>query len=444
MSSPDLTRGPVTGHLVRLAVPLIAGNILQQLYNTIDAFVIARYAGIREFAAIGVAGAVMNLFLFAVAGACIGVTVLLAQAYGAKDREAFRDEHFIAATAGMAFTAAAGILGAAGTEALLCLLRTPDDIAAPTALYLGIVLPALPLSYLYNFYASLFRAVGRMTAALAILALAVGLNLALDILFIAHLGMGMAGAAWATVIAQGTSALLCFAWMRASLPELMFCRRNIGLHLPLLLRTARFSAVTALQQTGLYIGKLAVQGAVNSMGTAAISAYTATTRIEAFVNSFGDSGASATAVATAQNHGAGDEARVREIFRRSMALLAAFGAACSLLLYLAAGPASAFLLGEADGAACREAEHYLRIVACFYILNFTGNTFAGWFDGIGRVSVTLLGTCSHIFLRAVLSWLFISGFGLDAVAWATGIGWLLVNSLWLAFRLRHRPKASRP
>jgi len=434
----DLTQGNITKHLIRLVLPLIAGNILQQLYNTVDAFVVARYAGIAEFAAIGVAGAVMNLFLFAAAGACIGISVLLAQLYGAKELNAFRNEHFIALASGTLLSAAAGIMGAAGAGPLLAMLQTPDDIFMFTGAYLRIVLLSLPASFIYNFYCALFRSVGRMNAALGILAIAVCLNLALDLLFVAHLGWGVTGAAWATVIAQTASAILSFGYLRMALPELLFRRRNIGLHLPLLKRTAHFGLVTGLQQTGLYIGKLAVQGAVNSMGTATISAYTATTRIEAFVNSFGDSGASATATITAQNFGAGDHERVRQCFRRSLHLFGVAGLICSAGLWLSAEWTSALLLGEYSGPAFESAVSYLKIVAFFYILNFTGNTFAGYFDGVGRVSVTLLGTCTHITLRAILSWMLIRSFGLDAVALLTGLGWVLVNSIWAFFHWKRR------
>ncbi len=433
----DLTQGSTSKHLIRLTLPLIAGNILQQLYNTIDAFVVARYAGLREFAAIGVAGAVMNLFRFALAGACIGIAVLLAQTYGAKDMKAFRNEHFIALTLGTLLSSVAGCAGALTAGPLLSLLQTPADIFSFTQDYLHIVLLQTPAAFLYNFYCALFRATGSMNTALVILALAVCLNLALDIVFVAHLGWGVTGAAWATCIAQSVSALLCILYLRTALPELMFHRENWGLHLPLLRRTAHYSFVTGLQQCGLYLGKLAVQGAVNSMGTAAISAYIATTRIEAFINSFGDSGASSTSVIVAQNHGANDRERVALTFRNSLLLLGMLGFVSSAALWLSAEGASALLLGSDSGTAFDDAASYLKIIALFYLLNFTGNTFAGYFDGIGRVSVTLLGTCTHITLRAVLCWVFISSYGLNAVAVITGLGWMLVNAIWLFFYLRH-------
>ncbi|MBQ4076918.1 MAG: polysaccharide biosynthesis C-terminal domain-containing protein [Mailhella sp.] len=432
-SATDFTQGSIPKHLMRLAVPLVIGNILQQLYNAIDAFVLARYAGMEEFAAIGVAGAVMNLFLFAIAGACIGLSVLLAQFHGAKDVEGFRNEHFIALASGILFSFAIGISGSIGASSLLTLLSTPPEIFSMVGSYLKIVLLSLPASFIYNFYCALFRSVGRMNVALAILAFAVCLNLALDILFVACFSWGVAGAAWATCLAQAASALLIFFYLKAAFPSLMFRRKNCRLHLGFLRKTAHFAFVTGLQQAGLYIGKLAVQGAVNSMGTATISAYTATMRIEAFANSFGDSAASATSAVAAQNFGAGDRHRLRMTFWNSLFLFGAMGVISSALLWSSAGWASAFLLGESSGPAFDSAVSYLKIVAVFYLLNFTGNTFAGYFDGIGRVSVTLLGTCTHITLRAVLSWVFISSFGLDAVAALTILGWFIVNAIWAFF-----------
>ena len=118
--------------------------------------------------------------------------------------------------------------------------------------------------------------------------------------------------------------------------------------------------------------------------------------------------------------------------------LAGLGAVSSLVLWFSAEWSSALLLGEHSGPAFDSAASYLKLIAIFYILNFTGNTFAGYFDGVGKVSITLLGTCTHITLRAVLAWVFIKDFGLDAVALLTGLGWILVNGIWAFFYWKSR------
>ena len=201
-----------------------------------------------------------------------------------------------------------------------------------------------------------------------------------------------------------------------------------------------FSFVTALHQSSLYIGKLLVQGAVNTGGTDMISAYTATTRIEGFANSFGDSGSAATSVLVAQNRGAGKEERVKESFRSSLFLMLAMGLAMSLIMYVSVSTSVGFMLGTRSGAAFENARDYLKLVALFYTLCFTGNTFAGYFNGIGKVCVPFLGATSHIALRVVLSWLLVGKMGLPAVALATGLGWVLVNALWTFVKWRMEKK----
>ena len=387
METAALTRGSIPPQLVSLALPLIFGNILQQLYNTIDAMVIGRFAGETAFAAIGVAGTVMNLFLFLLSGCCTGISVLFAQQYGSRDLAGFRQEGFLASVFG-------GLLA----------------------------------TFFYNLCAAALRSVGDTRSALLALLAAMAANLALDLLFVARLGMGIAGAAWATVLAQLLSVALCLLYLARRYPQLLFRREDRRLDRGLLRRTVSYGAVSALHQSSLYIGKLLVQGAVNSMGTPMISAYTATTRIEGFANSFGDSGAQAVSVFTAQNTGAGEERRVREGFRTSFLMMLALGAVMSVLLYAAAPAAIALLAGETSSFTQTNGVAYLRMVGCFYILCFLGNTFVGYFRGRGQVTVPVYGTIIQISARVILSYALIRPMGLSGVALATGLGWVLVVS----------------
>ena len=391
--SYDLTGGSIPQHLLRLAAPLIMGNILQQLYNTVDAFILGRFAGEAEFAAVGVAGSVMNLFLFMITGACTGISVIFAQLYGAGERERFRREHWLSLSCGLLATTICSGLGFVLLAPLLC-------------------------------------AIGRANAALMALAAAVTVNVALDYCFVARFHMGIAGAAWATAASQAISAVLCIAYLRRKAPELIFACADRHMDKELLRQTAHFSFVTALHQSSLHIGKLLVQGEVNTGGTDMISAYTATTRIEGFANSFGDSGSAATSVLVAQNRGAGKEERVRASFRGSLLLMLAMGLAMSLIMYVSANASVGFMLGTRSGAAFENARDYLKLMALFYTLCFTGNTFAGYFNGIGKGLVPFLGATSHIAMRVVLSWLLVGRMGLPAVALATGLGWAMVNTMW--------------
>ena len=198
--SYDLTSGSIPQHLLRLAAPLIMGNILQQLYNTVDAFILGRFAGDLEFAAIGVAGSVMNLFLFMITGACTGISVIFAQLYGAGERERFRREHWLSLSCGLLVTLACSGLGFLLLSPLLRLIQTPSELKTFVSVYLTIILASLPAAFFYNLYGALLRAIGRANAALMVLAAAV--------LFVLVFPWGVAGAAWATAASQAISAVL--------------------------------------------------------------------------------------------------------------------------------------------------------------------------------------------------------------------------------------------
>lgn len=430
MKRQVLTEGNITKEMVDIATPLIAGNILQQLYNTVDAFVIGRFASQNEFAAIGVAGTVMNLFLFVLVGACSGISVLFAQLYGQNDMKRFRNEHFLSLTFGLAGTLVLAAAGLLLMPLILKLIQTPETIAGYTSVYLRVILLCLPFSYLYNLYSSLLRAVGSTKAALLVLAGSTAMNVVLDLYFVAVLHKGIFGAAVATGIAQAVSALLCVLVLRLLLPDLFFRKEDCRFNPNMFGRSVRFAAATALHQSGLYIGKLLVQGAVNTGGTALISAYTATTRIEGFANSFGDSGAAATSILTAQNYGAGNTERVKKTYRVSRILLILLGIVCAVIMFVFAPLLSSVMLGKGAGEAYVNTVQYLRVVAVFYIFCFSGNTFAGYFDGVGKVTIPMIGAIGHIMIRVVLSWLWIGRMGLSGVALATGIGWVLANIFW--------------
>lgn len=430
MERPRLITGKIEPQLIGLSLPLLVGNILQQLYNTVDAVIVGRYVGDAAFGAVGVAGCVMNLFLFLISGGCEGAGTLLSQFYGAEDSKTFRRGLFLSGVFGAGAALALTVLGLLVLSPLLALLHTPGDVAVYATAYLKIIFLGFPAAFAYHLASGVLRAMGNTRAALLFLALSMGVNLTLDLVFVAGLSMGVAGAALATVLAQLLAAAACVAYLRLRFPELMVHRPDMALDLPLLGRTARFSAVTALHMCNLYIGKLLVQGAVNALGQDAINAFTAATRLEGFANSFGDSGAAAIAVFTSQNTGAGKTDRVQEGFRRGEKLLAGLGLFMSLVMLVGAEPCLRWVLPPGSAAALDPAVAYLRLVACFYVFNFLGSGLVGYFRGQGRVNVPVIGATGHISFRVVLSFLLAPLMGLPAVALATGLGWVGVVAAW--------------
>lgn len=435
-STSDLTQGFIRRQMISLALPLLASNILQQLYNTADVAIVGRYVGSEAFAAVGVAGSVMNLFLFLITGGCNGMGVLFSQFHGAGDGDSFRREFFLASVFGGGLSLALTALAMLILPPLLALLQTPEEILTPASAYLHIIFLGFLPSFAYQLGFSVLRSIGNTGAALLFLLISMAANLLLDIAFVAGFHWGIAGAAWATVLAQALAAVLCQAYLWGRFSHLVFRRADMRYDGPLLGRILHFSLVSALHMCSLYIGKLLVQGTVNSLGTDMINAYTAATRIEGFANSFGNSGAASMSVFIGQNTGAGSSRRVREGFFTGERLLAALGLVMSALMIAGAVPALSLVLPSGgSGATLSAAIGYLRLVACFYVFNFLGSGMVGYFQGRGLVNLPVIGSTGHIALRVVLSAMLASRMGLLAVALATGLGWTGVVFAW-SFPLR--------
>ena len=426
MSNPSqLTTGPITSQLLRLCLPLLAANVLQQLYNMINALVVTHYLGHDAFAALGVAESVMNLFIYVITGACMGASVLIARFYGEGNLPKLRQQLFVSGVLIGGATVVAVSLVLLFLPQLLALIQTPTELMVHVSSYLQIVLVGMIFTFAYNYLASTLRAVGNTKAALGFLLLSLGYNLVAAWVLVAVLDLGIQGTALATATAQLLSALLCYLYLCKKMPHLMMGREDMKLDGMLMRLTISYGAVAALQQSSLYLGKLMVQSAVNGIGTTAISAFTATTRIENFSQAFGISGCEAIAIFVAQNQGAGKYRRATQGFYRGGAIVVGIGVLFSFLLSLGGHIlVLPFLNGEPDAIVLGTS--YLRWMGLFYFLSFIGHVYVGHYRGIGRMNITFWGTTIQIAVRVVFTYLLVGAMGLDAVAFATGLGWLVI------------------
>lgn len=442
MSRPlHLTSGPITSQLLSLCLPLLCANVLQQLYNIANSLIVTRYIGDQAFAALGVAESVMNLYIYVITGACMGSSVLIAQFYGEGDMAKLRRQLYVSAVLIGGCTLTAVVLGQLFLPQLLGLIQTPQDLMDDAGRYLRVILAGMLFTFAYNYLASTLRAVGDTRAALYFLLLSLGYNLIAAWLLVAVLGLGITGTALATASAQLLSALLCALYIKKRRSFLSITRQDARLDPILVRRTSSYAAVAALQQSSLYLGKLLIQSAVNGISlldSAPISAFTAATRVENFTQAFGISGCEAIAIFVAQNVGAGDRKRALRGFARGAGMVLGTGAVFALLLFFSSTPLSTLFLqpGSQSAVLCAS---YLRNIALFYLLAFCGHTFVGWFRGNGRMGVTFWGTTLQIVVRVIGSYLLVGFLGLDAVALATGGGWVLIVAFQLTvFALEHR------
>ena len=423
----SLLEGNIRRELIQLALPLLIGNVLQQLYNTVDSLIIGRFLGTQAFSAVGIAGSIMNLFIFVLTGFCTGISILFAQLYGSGDRKGFRREVFISASLGTLITLFLSITFLLVLRPVLRLINSPQELIPHVESYLKVIIGGMLCTYLYNLGSGMLRAIGDTRAATFFLFIAVLVNAVADYLFVGIFGMGVAGAAWATVFSQLLSALCCMVYIFRRDRDLICTRYDMNFERGLVRQTLNFGFSSALHQSSLYIGKIIVQGAVNLLGTPGIAAYTATMRVEGLFNSLGTSMGSALSVFISQNHGAGNTRRERDGFRKGMGLSLAMGAAFSLIMFTLAKPGMKLFLDAGETQAIAQGVAYMRLISAFYLLCFSGNTFVGFFRGVGRMHVLVIGTTLHITIRAALSHLLVGSMGLSAVALATGIGWMCMT-----------------
>ena len=404
-----LTSGPITGQLIRLCLPLLAANVLQQLYNIINSLVVTYYIGGDAFAALGVAESVMNLFIYVITGACMGSSVLVARFFGEENFPRLRQQLFVSGVLIGGTVLAAVSLTLLFLNPLLVLIQTPPELMDYVTDYLRIILVGMVFTFAYNYLAATLRAIGNTQAALFFLLISLGYNL---------------GAAWVSS-AQLLSALLCLVYIRKKQPFLMIQRSDMRMD-PMLMRlTASYGAVAALQQSSLYLGKLIVQSAVNGISTAAISAFTATTRVENFSQAFGISGCEAIAIFVAQNQGAKKHRRALDGFRNGAAMVVGIGVVFSLLLTFG-GHALVTPFLDGDGESIALGASYLLWMGPFYFLSFIGHSYVGHYRGIGRMNVTFIGTTLQIAVRVIGTYALVGLLGLNAVALATGLGWVVI------------------
>lgn len=438
-----LTDGPIASQLLRLALPILFANVLQQLYNIINSLVVTQCLGEQAFAALGVAESIMNLYIYVITGACMGASVLTARCFGGEDQSALRQQLYVSAVLIGSVTLAAILGGQLFLPQILSLIRTPPELMGDASVYLRVILAGMVFTFTYNYLASVLRAVGDTQAALYFLLISLGYNIVVAWLLVAILDIGILGAALATVSAQLLSTLLCILYIWKKHPFLVIRREDMRMDRKLLSLTGSFAAVAALQQSSLYLGKLLIQSAVNGLSilsSAPISAFTAANRVENFSQAFGIAGCEAIAIFTAQNQGADQPRRALRGFLWGASFTVGIGVFFSAGMGLFAVPIARVFLEDVEAVAL--CASYLRLFSWFFLLSYVGNSFVGWFRGSGRMNITFWGTSIQIAIRVAGTYLLVDRMDLNAVALSTGLGWLVLIVFQVAVFFLERRSAS--
>lgn len=437
-----MTEGNVTKNIFFFTIPIFLGNIFQQMYNTADAVIVGRFSGKEALAAVGTAGPIMNILIFFVVGFSLGSAILMAEFYGAEDIEKLKKEIATTIKAGAVFIFLLSAVALFSVKYILILMNTPIEIMEMAEGYLRIIIIGLIFSFLYNILSAEMRAVGDSKTPLRILVIAVVLNIGLDIYFIKNLGMGVKGAAYATVISQIVAVVISLLNIYFRMPVLRLTLKEFVIDLTLLKKTMSYSLSYAVQQTIIFTGAVFVQGAVNPLGIDSIAAFNSGSRIDGFILTPGDSMGAALTTFISQNRGAGKDERIFKGFKSALTMSLLYCVATAILIFVFSGSIMKIFIESSETEAIFLGRTYLKTIAFFYILTALCNTLQGFFRGFGRMDVTLIATFIQIPIRVVLSYMLTKYMGISGVAVGMGIGWIFMGSyegyLYMRYRNRRR------
>lgn len=426
MASTHMTEGNIPKHLLAYSVPLVLGNLFQLTYNAIDSIIVGRFISTEALAAVGTASPVMNIIILGISGICIGASVLMSEFFGARDYGRLKREMATTAVFGFYFSLIIVLLGMLLTPLLLRALQVPEDILDMTALYLRIIFLGAPFTYFYNALSSALKSVGDAKTPLKFLAFSSILNALMDIVLIGYFRFGIVCSAATTVIAEAASALLCAFYIYRKIPMLHLEPEDFHIDRLLLKRTLQYGSITALQQSCQPVGKLLIQGAVNTMGIDAIASFNAVSRMDDYACLPEQSISNGITTFTAQNRGAGRHTRILQGFRTGLTLEFCYWILICAFTWFFRQPIMRLFVSDGNAAVVTLGSSYLGLMAFFYILPGFTNGFQGFFRGMGNMKMTLLGTLIQISLRVIFVYLLVPRIGLNGVAIACAVGWIVM------------------
>ena len=431
----DLTQGNVMKTMLRFAVPMILGNLLQQCYNVADTLIVGRFLGAGALAAVGSSFTLMTFLTSILLGLCMGSGAVFSIRFGQQNHEGLKECMCASFALIAALTVALNLLAFAGTDAVIAFLKVPKEIQGMMREYLLVIFCGIAATFLYNYFASLLRAVGNSLAPLIFLAVSAVLNIALDLWFVLGLGRGVAGAALATVIAQYVSGIGIALYTWRFCPYLRVSRRHCRVKWRSVREIAGFSILTCLQQSVMNFGILMVQGLVNSFGTTVMAAFAAAVKIDSFaympVQDFGN----AFSTFIAQNYGARREDRIRAGLKGAVITAFAFCSLVSLLVWVFARPLMLLFVRAEETAIIAEGVRYLRIEGAFYCGIGCLFLLYGLYRALGRPGMSVVLTIASLGTRVVLAYALsaVPALGVTGIWWSLPIGWALADAIGLLY-----------
>ena len=436
----DLTKGNITKGLVLFALPMIAGNLLQQLYNIADTLIVGRALGRNALAAVGSAYTLMTFLTSVFLGLSMGAGALFSICLGKQDKPSLRSAvaHALGLILGVTLLLNAAVY--LFLDEILLFLQIPAELAADMRTYLLIIFARLLATSVYNFFACLLRAVGNSVAPLWFLGISALLNIGLDLLFVLVFHWGIAGAAAATVFSQYVSGvgLLAYTFLRCR--EFLPSRAELRFRREILRELLDLSMLTCAQQSAMNFGILLIQRLVDSFGPITMAAFAAAVKIDTFaylpVQDFGN----AFSTFVAQNFGAGRTERLRRGFRQALLLSAGFSVVLSALVCIFAHPLMHIFVQAGETEVLAAGVRYLRVEGAFYAGIGCLFLLYGFYRAVKRPGMSVVLTVISLGTRVALAYALAGTLGEVGIWAAIPIGWALADLTGLGYYLLRRTK----
>ncbi len=420
----DLTAGKPGKLILQFTLPLLVGNLFQQFYSMADTIIVGRTIDVYALAAVGATGAISFLILGFVQGVTSGFSVITAQCVGANDERGIRRSVATSILLSVGVTVLFTFLSIYTARPLLELMQTPADIIDDAYRYIIVIYYGIVTSVFFNLFSSILRALGDSKTPLIFLIIACIINIVLDFACILLFHMGVAGAAWATIIAQAVSALLCLLYSLKRFPVLRLHKEDWAFSWRFAWQHLRVGLPMAFQFSVTAIGVMIMQAALNSFGSETVAAFTAASKIENIVSQPYNSLGVTASVFAAQNYGAGKIARIREGVRKSTLYSLIWAAAGGLLVVFGGRMLIRLFVGEASAAVFDQAQYYLNVMALFLFALGQLFIYRNVLQGVGRGAVPLAAGFAELVMRAFAAFVLTSALGYLGVCLANPIAWL--------------------
>ncbi|MDL2287754.1 MATE family efflux transporter [Oscillospiraceae bacterium OttesenSCG-928-F05] len=432
----DMTQGSPLKQLILFSGPMLVGGIFQQLYNMVDTMVVGRFVGEKALAAVGATGSLNFLIVSLLIGLSSGLSIIFGQYFGAKDyagiRRAFANAIYL--TVGITvLVSAAGIIFA---RPLLQLLNTPEDILDLAWLYLVINLAGTIGIAVYNGAVGILRAFGDSFMPLIFLIVASTLNALLDLVFVLGFGMGVDGAAYATILSQALSAVITVIYMMRKMRFLRMPLKELRPSKDMTLLSLRLTIPAALQNGTVAAGGMFLQRFINEYGSTVVAAYSAAQRVDQIAIQFTMTLGAAFGTYTSQNVGAGNYDRVNKGLKQALFLNVAISAFVTALILVFGKAFLGLFCKPGETEVIRIGYEYLQIVSPFFI--FVGGVFIfrNMFQGAGDVLFPFVMSAAELVARIVIAAMLTGTLGYIGVFWGTPAAWILGSGIGVIYFFR--------